>query len=46
VVFTITPSAVVPDMTGYTDQVVSLLFLPRFGVPFWALSRVLGTNDQ
>jgi hypothetical protein len=46
VVFTTAPSAVVPYMPGYTDEVVSPLFLPRFGVPFWALSRLSGGNDQ
>ncbi len=45
-VFTIAPSAVMPYMTGYTDEVEKPLFLRRFGVPFWALSRVFGRNDQ
>jgi hypothetical protein len=45
-VFTIAPSAVMPYMTGYTDEVEKPLFLQRFGVPFWALSRVFGRNDQ
>jgi hypothetical protein len=46
VVFTIAPSAVVPYTPGYRHEVVSPLFLPRFGVPFWALSRLSGGNDQ
>jgi len=44
-VFTIAPSAVMPYMTGYTDDVEKGLFLRRFGVPFWALSYVFGRND-
>ena len=44
-VFTIAPSAVMPYMTGYTDDVEKPLFLGRFGVPFWALSYVFGRND-
>ena len=38
IVFTIAPSAVMPYMTGYTDEVEKPLFLRRFGVPFWALT--------
>jgi hypothetical protein len=45
-VFTIAPSAVMPYMTGYTDEVEKPLFLRRFSVPFWALSYVFGRNDQ
>ena len=45
-VFTIAPSAVMPYMTGYTDEVEKPLFLRRFGVPFWALTYVFGRNDQ
>lgn len=45
-VFTIAPSAVMPYMTGYTDEVEKPLFLRCFGVPFWAFSRVFGRNDR
>lgn len=46
VVVTIAPSSILPYLTGYTDEVEKPLFLRRFGVPFWALSYVLGRNDQ
>jgi hypothetical protein len=45
-VFTIAPSGVLPDMTGYTDEVEKALFLLRFGVPYWALTYVFGKNDM
>jgi hypothetical protein len=45
-VFTIAPSGVLPYMTGYTDDVEKPLFLRRFGVPFCAVSRIFGHNDQ
>ena len=45
-VFTIAPSFVMPYMTGYTDDVENALFLRRFGVPYWALTRVFGHNDM
>ena len=45
IVVTIAPSAVLPYMTGYTDEVEKALFLRRFGVPFWGLSYVFGRND-
>jgi hypothetical protein len=35
-VSTIVPSGVMPYLTGYTDEVEKVLFLCRFGVPFWA----------
>jgi hypothetical protein len=44
-VFTIAPSAVLPYMTGYTDEVEKALFLRRFGVPFWGLTYVFGRDD-
>jgi hypothetical protein len=46
VVVTIAPSAVMPYMTGYTDEVEKPLFLRRFGVPFWALAYVFGRDEQ
>jgi len=45
-VFTIAPSFVMPYMTGYTDDVEHALFLRRFGVPYWALTRVFGHDDM
>jgi len=45
-VFTIGSSGVMPYMTGYTDEVEKVLFLRRFGVPFWGLSYVFGRNDS
>jgi hypothetical protein len=44
--FTIRPSFVLPYMTGHTDDVEKPLFLRRFGVPFWALTRVFGKNPM
>jgi hypothetical protein len=46
IVVTIAPSAVMPYMSGYTDEVEKPLFLRRFGVPFWALAYVFGRDDQ
>lgn len=45
-VVTIMPSAIMPYMTGYTDEVEKALFLRRFGVPFWGLSYVFGRDDS
>ena len=45
-VFSIAPSFVMPNMTGYTDVVSMVLFLRRFGVPFWGLTHVFGRNDM
>jgi len=45
-VFTIVPSGIMPYLTGYTDKVEKVLFLRRFGVPFWALSYVFGQDDD
>lgn len=44
--FSVRPSFVMPDMTGWTDQVEGPLFLRTFGVPFWALARVFGKNPM
>jgi hypothetical protein len=44
-VLTISPSFVMPYMTGYTDEVEKALFLRGFGVPYWALTYVFGHND-
>lgn len=45
-VLTICSSDVMPYMTGLTDDVEKVLFLRRFGVPFWALTYVFGRNDD
>jgi hypothetical protein len=44
--FTIRPSFVLPYMTGNTAEVEGPLFLRRFGVPFWALTRVFGKDPM
>jgi hypothetical protein len=44
--YTIVPSFVLPYMAGTTDEVENVLFLRRFGVPFWALTHVFGHNDM
>ncbi len=33
-------------MTAYTKDVDDALFLQRFGVPYWGLTRVFGKNDM
>jgi hypothetical protein len=45
-VFTIAPSGVMPYLVGYTDDVEKALFLRRFDVPFWALTRLFGHDDD
>jgi hypothetical protein len=45
-VYTITPSYLMPYMTGYTDEVADALFLVSFGVPCWALTLVFGHDDM
>lgn len=45
-VFSVVPSFVMPYMMGYTDDVEKALFLRRFGVPFWGLTRVFGHDDM
>ena len=44
--FSIRPSFVLPYLTGLTDDVQGPLFLRAFGVPFWALARVLGRDPM
>jgi hypothetical protein len=44
--FSVRPSFALPDMAGLTDQAEGPLFLRTFGVPFWALARVLGENPM
>jgi len=45
-VLTIASSAVMPYMTGLTDDVQKALFLRQFTVPFWALTYVFGRDDS
>ena len=45
-VFTIAPSFVMPYMRGLTSEMEKVLFLRRFGVPFWGLTYVFGHNDM
>ena len=45
-VVTICSSDVMPYMTGYTNEVEKVLFLRRFGVPFWGMTYVFGRNDD
>jgi hypothetical protein len=45
-VYTIVPSFVLSYMRGTADEVEHALFLRRFGVPYWALTKVFGRNDM
>ncbi len=45
-IFTIAPSFVMPYMRGLTSEMEKVLFLRRFGVPFWGLTYVFGHNDM
>jgi hypothetical protein len=42
----VTPSFVLPYMSGYVELVEKALFLRRFGVPFWGLTPVFGRSDM
>jgi hypothetical protein len=44
--FSVRPSFALPSLTGLTDDVQGPLFLRAFGVPFWALARVFGRDDN
>lgn len=44
--WSIRPSFVMPGMVARTGDVEDGLFLRKFGVPFWALARVLGKNHM
>jgi hypothetical protein len=46
IAYTIRPSFVMPYMTGLTDEIENALFFRKFGVPFWALSRVFGKDPM
>lgn len=45
-VYTISPSFVMPYMTGFVSDVETALFFQRFSVPFWALTYGFGRNDM
>lgn len=45
-VYRICPSFIVPGMRGKTEEIEKVLFLARFGVPFWALAVVFGHNGM
>jgi len=45
-VLTIASSAVMPFMTGLTQEVEKALFLRQFAVSFWALTYVFGRDDS
>jgi hypothetical protein len=45
-VYTIVPSYILSYMRGHTDEVEIPLFLRRFGVPYWALTKLFGRDDM
>ncbi len=45
-VYSISPSFVMPFMTGFVSDVEIPLFFQRFAVPFWALTYGFGRNDM
>ena len=45
-VFAVRPSFVMPYMTERTENVEKAIFLRRFDVPYWALTRLYGRNDM
>lgn len=46
-VFQVVPSFVLPYLTGMVEDVEKPLFLHvKFGVPFWALTKVFGKDDS
>lgn len=45
-VYSISPSFVMPYMTGFVSDVETALFFQRFAVPFWALTYGFGRNDM
>lgn len=44
--FSVRPSSVMPFMSGRTEDVSDVLFLRKFGVPYWGLARVFGRNPM
>ena len=45
-VYSISPSFVMPYMTGFVSDVETAMFFQRFSVPFWALTYGFGRNDM
>ncbi|MEO8395882.1 MAG: hypothetical protein ABI700_23000 [Chloroflexota bacterium] len=46
VVYRVVPSFVLSYRAGVTETVEKVLFLRRFGVPFWGLTYVFGRSDM
>ena len=46
IVLSIKPSAVMPYMTGYTDEVEKAHYLRQYGVPYSGLTYVFGRSDS
>ena len=44
--YSVRPSFVMPYLTARTNDVENGLFLRKFGVPYWALTRVCGRNPM
>ena len=44
--YSILPSFLMPYVTARTEDVEGPLFLPKFGVPFWALAHVFGEDPM
>jgi len=44
--YTIRPSFVMPYMPEFTDKAERGLFLRKFGLPYWAITHVLGKNPM
>jgi hypothetical protein len=44
--FTIRPSFILPYQAALADEADKALFLRSFGVPFWAIARVLGRDHS
>lgn len=45
-VYTISPSYILNYMVAKVSDVENPLFLTKFGVPYWALTKVFGQNDM
>ena len=43
--YTICPSFIMPYMRGETEELEKMLFLSQFGVPYWALGKVLSATE-
>ncbi len=44
--YSVRPSFVMPYMTAFTEDVSNALFLRRFDVPYWAITKVFGRDDS